>query len=141
MNEAFLVQLITPEKVILSDYFTMAVVPGDQGDMGILAHHMPLITTLRSGLIKIYQNDTIVQQFYINGGFAHINNNECSVLADECLPMENLDSDTLTLKIQEKTKALEHARNEEERAALKRDLQFANLQLNLLNQSHQTKAM
>ncbi|MGI4851547.1 MAG: ATP synthase F1 subunit epsilon [Janthinobacterium lividum] len=141
MSETFLLQLVSPEHIVLSDHVTMVVVPGAQGDMGILAHHMSLISTLRAGLIKIYQEDTLVQQFYVSSGFVHVGEKDCSVIAEECVALENLDLETLILRIDEKNKALDVARGEEERAALKRDLQFANLQLHLLNQSRPTKAM
>ena len=139
--KTFLVTLVSPEKIVVSDQFSMVVVPATRGDMGILAHHMPLISTLGTGLVKFYQQQTVVQQFYIQGGFVDVTDLGCFVMADDCVALENLDLETLRLKIDEKNQALEASRTDQERAALKRDLQFANLQLTLLKGAHQPKAM
>ena len=81
MSLAF--EIISPERLILARSVDMAVVPGSEGDLGILPDHSPLITTLRRGLIELYEGSVIVDRFLISGGFVEAAGERCSVLADQ----------------------------------------------------------
>ncbi len=77
-------ELVTPERAVLSTDAHMVVVPGSEGDMGILAGHAPVMTTIRDGEIRIYSNPTtVVQRITVAGGFAEVNEAGLTVLAEQ----------------------------------------------------------
>ncbi len=77
-------ELVTPERAVLSTNAHMVVVPGSEGDMGILAGHAPVMTTIRDGEIRIYSNPTtVVQRITVAGGFAEVNEAGLTVLAEQ----------------------------------------------------------
>ena len=77
-------ELVTPERAVLSTDAHMVVVPGSEGDIGILAGHAPVMTTIRDGEIRIYSNPTtVVQRITVAGGFAEVNEAGLTVLAEQ----------------------------------------------------------
>ena len=78
-------ELVTPEKIIKSESVEMGVIPGSEGDLGVLPNHTPLIATLRPGILKIYENGEIKQIMFVGGGFCEILPERCVVLADEAM--------------------------------------------------------
>ena len=77
-------ELVTPERAVLSTDAHMVVVPGSEGDMGILAGHAPVMTTIRDGEIRIYSNPTtVVQRITVAGGFAEVNEAGLTILAEQ----------------------------------------------------------
>jgi len=69
----------------------MVVIPGTEGDLGILPGHSKLITGLRGGLVDLYQNNKITDRFFVSGGFAEVTEERCSVLADDITRKADLD--------------------------------------------------
>tara|TARA_E500000331_G_scaffold331465_1_gene353826 strand:+ start:1345 stop:1764 length:420 start_codon:yes stop_codon:yes gene_type:complete len=84
-------ELVSPEKLLLSRAVDMVVVPGAEGDMGVLPRHSPTITTVRPGTIVIYEGGAVSDRIFIAGGFAEVSDNRCTVLAEEALPVEDID--------------------------------------------------
>lgn len=77
-------ELVTPERAVLSTDAHMVVIPGSEGDMGILAGHAPVMTTIRDGEISIYSNaTTVAQRIAVVGGFAEVNERGLTVLAEQ----------------------------------------------------------
>lgn len=76
------IELVTPEAIMFSSDAKMVVIPGIEGDIGVLLGHSPLISSLRPGVVDIYESDTkIFKRIFINGGFAEINHTHCTILA------------------------------------------------------------
>jgi F-type H+-transporting ATPase subunit epsilon len=86
-------EIISPEKLLLSRTVDMLVIPGTEGDLGILPGHAKLITGLRGGLVDIYERGTITDRFFVTGGFAEVTEERCSVLADEITRQSELDAE------------------------------------------------
>ena len=84
-------ELVSPEKLLLSRAVDMVVVPGAEGDMGVLPRHSPTITTVRPGTIVVYEGGAISDRIFIAGGFAEVSDNHCTVLAEEAMPVEDID--------------------------------------------------
>jgi F-type H+-transporting ATPase subunit epsilon len=84
-------ELVSPEKLLLSRAVDMVVVPGAEGDMGVLPRHSPTITTVRPGTIVVYEGGAISDRIFIAGGFAEVSDNRCTVLAEEAMPVEDID--------------------------------------------------
>jgi len=93
-------ELVSPERLILSEMVEMVVVPGTEGNFGVLPGHSPLISTIRPGIIEIYENRAVVQRIFIAGGIAEVIPERCTVLAVEAMPPESLDRAALEAELQ-----------------------------------------
>lgn len=84
-------ELVSPEKLLLSREVDMVVVPGAEGDMGVLPRHSPAITTVRPGTIVVYEGGAVTDRIFVAGGFAEVSDNRCTVLAEEAMPVDDID--------------------------------------------------
>ncbi|MBB5372980.1 ATP synthase F1 subunit epsilon [Acidocella aromatica] len=84
-------EIISPEKLLLARDVDMVVIPGTEGDIGVLPGHSMLITGLRGGLVDIYEKDQVTDRFFVSGGFAEITESRIAVLADEIVRQADLD--------------------------------------------------
>jgi F-type H+-transporting ATPase subunit epsilon len=100
MAEKINFDLVSPERLLLSQAVDMVTIPGSEGDMGVMAGHMPLVSTLRAGMINML-NDGTETRFFIMGGFAEINAEKVIVLAEDALPMTELDLAVLDQRIKD----------------------------------------
>jgi len=85
-------ELVSPEKLLLSEAVDMVVVPGTVGNFGVLAGHSLLISTVRPGIIDVYEGNEISERIFVSGGFAEVTAERCTVLADEAVPLSSLDA-------------------------------------------------
>jgi F-type H+-transporting ATPase subunit epsilon len=85
-------EIISPEKLLLAKPVDMVVIPGTEGDLGILPGHSKLITGLRGGLVDIYEGGKITDRFFVSGGFAEVSEEFCAVLADDITRQADLNA-------------------------------------------------
>jgi|TARA_B100000287_G_scaffold257038_2_gene241656 F-type H+-transporting ATPase subunit epsilon len=76
-------EIISPQKTIFNEEVDLCIFPGVEGDLGILKNHMPFLTTLRIGIVYIYQNKKLLETFLVNGGVLEIIDNKCTLLAED----------------------------------------------------------
>ena len=98
MADKILFELVSPEKLLLSKAVDMVTVPGTEGYMGVMAGHSPLVSTLRAGMIDM-KDEGVDTRFFIRGGFAEINPGKVTVLAEEAIPMSEMDLAILDQRI------------------------------------------
>ncbi len=84
-------ELVSPEKLLLSEEVEMVVVPGTEGYFGVLPGHALFISTVRPGVIDCYTNNQVSERIFVSGGFAEVTPERCTVLADEAMPLSSLD--------------------------------------------------
>jgi F-type H+-transporting ATPase subunit epsilon len=106
--------LVSPERLLLSTEADMVTVPGTEGYLGVMAGHAPLVTTLRAGMIDV-QIDGHDDRYFIRGGFAEIGPAKITVLAEEAVPMTELDLAVLDQRIADAQDDQIAAKNEMER--------------------------
>ena len=94
-------ELVTPERLILSSEVEMVVVPGSEGNFGVLPGHAPLISTIRPGTIDIYEGRTVAERIFVVGGIAEVTPERCTVLADEATAPDALDRAALDRELTE----------------------------------------
>ena len=82
MEKTFFFELITPNKNLIAGDFEMVVVPGEEGDFGVLPNHSNLISQIRPGILNTYKNNKIDKSFFIYSGFAEVSNNKLIVLSE-----------------------------------------------------------
>ena len=80
-------EIVSPDKLLLSQPVDMAVIPAAEGEMGVMAGTAPMIVLLRGGTIVLYNGATPTARLYVSGGFAEITQERCTVLADEAIPV------------------------------------------------------
>lgn len=78
-------EIVTPERLLLSRPVDMVVIPASEGDMGVLEGHTPMIVMLRGGIIALYDGEQVTDQMFVAGGFAEVTPERCTVLANEVL--------------------------------------------------------
>ena len=93
--------LVSPENLIFNDKVGMIIVPGKDGDLGILPGHSKVISTLRPGRVMIYGEDkNLLKSFFVSGGFAEINPEKCIVLAENVEELSSLEKSLVEKEIQ-----------------------------------------
>jgi F-type H+-transporting ATPase subunit epsilon len=110
-------ELVAPERLILSEAVEMVVVPGTEGNFGVLPGHAPLISTIRPGTIDVYEGRAIKQRIFVVGGIAEVVPERCTVLADEAIAPEALDRGQTEAHLQEIIGNLPSLREQVARAA------------------------
>ena len=91
MEKKFLFELITPSKTLVSNEFDMVIVPGAEGDFGVLQNHSNLISMLRPGILKTYNNNKVDKEFFLYSGFADVTSDKLTVLSDIALEKNEFD--------------------------------------------------
>lgn len=101
MAETTLFELVSPEKLLLSREVAMVVVPGAEGYFGVLPRHAPMISTLAAGVIDVYEGKTVADRIFVAGGFAEVTETRCTVLAEEAVPVADIDAAAVAQRIAE----------------------------------------
>jgi F-type H+-transporting ATPase subunit epsilon len=98
--DSFPFELVSPEKLLISEDVQHVVVPGVEGEFGVLAHHAPFMSTLRPGIVQVYKTEGgAPERLFVRGGFADVNPKGLTILADEAIPMSELDAAKLEAAI------------------------------------------
>jgi F-type H+-transporting ATPase subunit epsilon len=84
-------ELVSPEQLLLSSEVEMVVVPGGEGDFGVLPGHSPMISTVRPGVIHVFTDGGVSTRIFVAGGFAEVTGSRCTVLAEEALSVDDID--------------------------------------------------
>ena len=124
--------LVSPEQLLFNDKVGMIIVPGKDGDIGVLPGHSKLLSSLRSGKVMVYGEDkSLLKSFFVTGGFIEINPEKCIVLAEGVNEMNSLDKSSLEKEVQE----LENQDNDES----KEKLMIATKKIEALNSKYYEK--
>src|SRR5262247_2259437 len=91
--------LVSPEEMLLSEDVTMVTLPGTEGYFGVLAGHAPVISTLRPGVIDVQGGESGDLRLFVRGGFAEVDAKKVVVLAEEAIPLAELDAEALDARI------------------------------------------
>ena len=128
-------ELVSPEKLLKSQPVDMVVVPGSEGDFGVLAGHSPMISTVRPGVIDVYEGDRVVDRVFVAGGFAEVTEARCTVLAEEAVALTDLDRAAVETQIKDLSEDVDDSKSDAERAAAESKLAVARAKLDALTQS------
>ncbi len=121
-------ELVAPERLLIDEPVDMVVVPGVEGDFGVLARHAPLIAAVRPGVINVHNEGAVSERIFVGGGFAEVTGERCTVLADEAVPVAEIDRAATEKAIADLTEQLSVA-DPDERAPLSRRLAVAQAKL------------
>jgi F-type H+-transporting ATPase subunit epsilon len=112
MSDPFKFELVSPERLLVSGEVEQVLVPGAEGDMTVLAHHAPLLTTLRPGLLDIGYAGGEHQRYFIRGGFAEVGPAGLTVLAETAVNLVELDASNLAGAIKDAEEDVADASND-----------------------------
>ena len=107
MEVNYKIDIVSPEKMIFSDENVDEVVlPSYEGEMGILKDHIPIISFLRPGIIKIFKSSKIVNSFFVEDGVTEFFNNNLTVLSSKIINVKELNREKINLLISKTEKIL-----------------------------------
>ncbi|PIW28791.1 MAG: F0F1 ATP synthase subunit epsilon [Rhodospirillales bacterium CG15_BIG_FIL_POST_REV_8_21_14_020_66_15] len=109
MADTIQFDLVSPEKLVASQAVDMVVVPGGEGDLGVLPGHSLLIGTVRPGVIDIHEGGKVTDRIFVAGGFVEVNPETCTVLAEEAVPVAEIDKAAASERLHAAQKALADA--------------------------------
>ncbi|WGF88213.1 ATP synthase F1 subunit epsilon [Marinivivus vitaminiproducens] len=107
-------ELVSPERVLASEDVDMVTLPGAEGEFGVLPQHAPLLALLRPGVISTYEGNTVKERIFVTGGFAEVNEEGCSVLAEQAQPVAELLAEEARRLLEEANAAYAKTSDEDE---------------------------
>ena len=132
MNNTISFDLVSPEQLVFNDKVGMIIIPGKEGDIGILPGHSKLLSSLRPGRVMVYgESKNLLKSFFVSAGFVEINPQKCIVLGEEVQEMTALDKNTIEQEIRD----LENKTDDES----KHQSLIASAKIEALNSSHYEK--
>ncbi len=116
-------ELVSPERRLISEPARMAVVPGEEGDFGVLPGHSALVATVRPGIVEVHgADDSAVRRIFIAGGFADVTATSCTILAEEAINVSDLNVEALEKSLANLKDDLSLAKDEMERARVSKKI-------------------
>ena len=107
MEDTYKIEIVSPEKVIFADENVLEVVlPSYEGEMGILKDHIPIISFLRPGIVKILKSSENVNSFFVQDGIIEFYNNNLTILSNKIINIKNLNKEKIDQLITETEKFL-----------------------------------
>lgn len=125
MADKIAFELVSPDRLLISEDVDMIVVPGTEGDFGVLLGHQPMISTVRPGILEVQNSGGEDRRIFVNGGFAEITSDRCAVMTEEAVPVEDLKRGDLEKRIKDAEEDAQEARSDLERHLL--DLKLTTL--------------
>jgi len=118
-------ELVSPERLLMSEAVEMVVVPGTEGDFGVLPRHTPMISTVRPGIIRVFENGAVRDNIFVAGGFAEVTPARCTVLADQAMPVAEIDRAEAERQLKDAREDLDDAKDDKERLAAEKAIAVA----------------
>ncbi|NUS20130.1 MAG: F0F1 ATP synthase subunit epsilon [Mesorhizobium sp.] len=101
MAEAFKFELVSPERLLVSEQVESVVIPGAEGEMTVMAQHAPVMTTIKPGVVTVKATGGKEDRYVVFGGFADILPSGCTLLAESAVHVNDIDRADLARRIQD----------------------------------------
>jgi F-type H+-transporting ATPase subunit epsilon len=128
-------ELVSPERLLASKPVDMVVVPGGDGDFGVLPGHAPLLSTVRAGVILVYMGNEISDRIFVAGGFAEVTQERCTVLAEVAIPVAEIDTGATEQELRNAREDVASARSDLERDSATRRVDVAQAMLDAVRRT------
>ena len=125
MADAVHFELVSPERLVLSAEVGMVVVPGAEGDFGVLPGHAPMISNVRPGVVSIYNDRAIESRVFVAGGFAEVSDNRLTVLTEDAVALDEINRAGADARLAEAREAIGDASDDRARADAEKQLAIA----------------
>lgn len=115
MADTLKLELVSPERLLLSEQVEMVIVPGADGVFGVLPLHAPTLSNLKPGFVQVHKGGAVADSFFVTGGFAEVTPTTCTVLVDEAIPQANLTREYTAQRLADAKARLDRAANDDDR--------------------------
>ncbi|MGE0004460.1 MAG: F0F1 ATP synthase subunit epsilon [Parvibaculaceae bacterium] len=115
-------ELVSPERLLFSGEVAGVDIPGTEGDMGILPGHAPVLSTLRPGVVTMTRDGGQKERIFVRGGFAEVNPQGLTVLAEVAVPLAELNADILAQQVKNAQEDVADAQDDETRRRAQENL-------------------
>jgi len=122
-------ELVSPERLVLSEPVDMVVVPGSEGDFGVLVQHAPMVSAVRPGVISVHDGGQVTERIFVAGGFAEVTARRCTVLAEQALPVADIDRPAVEQQLKDAQEDLVDAQSDPERKTAEQQIAVAEAML------------
>ncbi|SHF54390.1 ATP synthase F1 subcomplex epsilon subunit [Kaistia soli DSM 19436] len=117
MADPFPFELVSPERLLLSEPALSVVVPGSEGEFEVLKNHAPFMATIKPGVVVVTLASGQAQRFFVRGGFADVNANGLTILAEQAIPVESLNAEDIASQIRDAEEDVTDARDDASKTA------------------------
>ncbi|WP_159589399.1 F0F1 ATP synthase subunit epsilon [Chelativorans xinjiangense] len=114
MAQAFKFELVSPERLLVSEDVEYVVIPGTEGEMTVMANHAPTMTNIKPGVITVAREGR-EDRYVVFGGFADVLPEGCTLLAESAVHVDDIDREDVARRIQEAREDVEDAKDDEAR--------------------------
>ena len=115
MADTIKLELVSPERLLLSEQVEMVIVPGAEGVFGVLPLHAPTMSTLKAGFVQGYKGGVVAESFFVTGGVAEVTPTTVTVLVDEAIPQTTLTREYAAQRLAAAKARLDQAANDDDR--------------------------
>ena len=115
MADTFQFELVSPERLLLSEEVLEVVVPGTEGEFGVLKNHSPFMSTIKPGILKVRKDGSGWTEYFVRGGFADAGPNGLTILAERAIPVSEISAGDLAQQIKNAEEDVADAKDDEAR--------------------------
>ncbi|WP_024587188.1 F0F1 ATP synthase subunit epsilon [Aliihoeflea sp. 2WW] len=116
MAQTFKFELVSPERLLVSEEVEAVVIPGTEGELTVMANHAPLMTTIKPGVVRVQFGGGREDRYVVFGGFADVVPEGCTLLAESAIAVADVDKDDISRRIQEAREDLDDAKDDDQRS-------------------------
>ncbi|WP_417688429.1 F0F1 ATP synthase subunit epsilon [Roseibium sp.] len=113
MAELFQFELVSPERQLLSEQVLEVIIPGTEGEFGVLKNHSPFMSTIKPGILKVRKDGGALTEYFVRGGFADVAPGGLTVLAEQAIPVSEISADDLAAQIKDAEEDVADAKDDE----------------------------
>jgi F-type H+-transporting ATPase subunit epsilon len=129
MAETTQFELVTPERLVFSEAAEMVVVPGSEGLFAAMPRHAPFLSTLKPGVIEVYEGGKVIQRIFVAGGFAEVTPERLTVLAERAVLVADIDRPAVEQRIKNLRDDVAAAKSDAERIEAEAAIEVAQAEL------------
>jgi F-type H+-transporting ATPase subunit epsilon len=124
MKNTTKLELITPSKIVVQENIEMVVVPGSEGHFGVLPLHSSTLSSLKKGVVDLYQDNNIIKRIIIDGGIADVQPDGCILLVERAEDLNNLKQDDIQRRITKTKESIVNPDNESEKISASKEISW-----------------
>lgn len=123
MSDTLRYEIVSPERLLKDAQAAMVVVPGADGDFAVLPQHAPMMSTIRPGVIEVYEDENgSPEQLFLKGGLAQVSPEGLTILAEEAFALADVDADQVDADLEKARAAVDGAADDVARAAAEKEV-------------------
>ncbi len=115
MADTIAFELVSPDRLLISEDVEMVVIPGTEGDFGVLVEHQPMIASVRPGILEVHNEGAEPRRIFVTGGFAEVTGQRCAVMTEEAIPLDEVDRAGIEQRIKDGEEDLESSKTDHDR--------------------------